>query len=139
MCSSDLLPLFKGADPLLLNAIVLALHSKVVASGETIIERGDTASEMYLICRGDVEVLDAAGAVKRQLKDGDFFGEIGLLMATPRTATVRAKSSCDLFVLQKTDFRRILQDHPQFADQVLRVARERYDVTVSTTQLLSAE
>lgn len=130
-------PLFKGADPLLLNSIILALRSHDVAQDEVIIRRGDIAGEMYLICRGEVEVLDVNGKVLKTLKDGDFFGEIGLLMPTPRTATVKAKTLCDLFVLDKSDFSRILQDYPQFAGEVMKTAKERYDVVVSAEQLMA--
>ena len=132
-------PLFKGADPLLLNSIILALRSHDVAQDEVIIRRGDIAGEMYLICRGEVEVLDINGKVLKTLKDGDFFGEIGLLMPTPRTATVKAKTLCDLFVLDKSDFSRILQDYPQFAEEVMKTAKERYDVVVSAEQLMARE
>ena len=129
-------PLFKGADPLLLNALILALYSRDVAAGETIIRRGDIAAEMYLICRGEVEISDANGKIVKTLKDGDFFGEIGLLMATPRVATVKAKTLCDLFVLDKSDFSRILQDYPTFAEDLMNVAKERYDLAISSEELL---
>ena len=78
--------------------------------------------ELYLIARGEVEVLDDVGNVIKVLKDGDIFGEMGLLMSTPRTANVRARTSCDLFVLDKADFSRILRDSPQFA-QAAKAAR----------------
>jgi glucose-6-phosphate 1-dehydrogenase len=113
------------------------LRSQTAEQGETIIQRGDISNAMYLISRGEVEVLDGAGKLIQTLKDGDFFGEIGLLMTSPRTATVKAKSLCDLFVLAKTDFCRILRDHPQFADQMMGVAKERYDVVVSAEQLMT--
>ena len=58
-------------------------------------------------------------------------------MSTPRTANVRAKTSCDLFVLDKADFSRILRDSPQFASAVQQVARERYNVTVHTEALIA--
>ena len=48
-----------------------------------------------------------------------------MLTSKPRTATVRAATPCDLFVLDKADFQRILRDNPQFADGVVKVARER--------------
>jgi CRP-like cAMP-binding protein len=75
--------------------------------------------------------------VIKVLKDGDIFGEIGVLMSTPRTADVRARTSCDLFVLEKADFSRILRDNPQFAKAVLQVAKERYDLNLNH-QLLTA-
>ena len=132
-------PLFKGADPLLLNAVILAFRPLSVAPGETIIRQGEIANEMYFICRGEVEVLQSFGQVVSQLKDGDFFGEVGLLLAAARTADVRAKTLCDLFVLSKKDFSRILQEHPQFANGMLQVAKERYDLALSVNELMASE
>jgi glucose-6-phosphate 1-dehydrogenase len=59
------------------------------------------------------------------------------LIATTRIATVRAKTLTDLFVLGKTDFCRILRDHPQFAEAMLKVAKERYSITLSKEQLMN--
>ena len=91
---------------------------------------------MYLICRGEVEVLNASGEVIKILKDGDFFGEIGILMSSPRIATVRARTLVDMFVLQKSDFSRILQDYPHFAESMIDIAKKRYDIIVSSEQLM---
>ncbi len=129
-------PLFKGADALLLNSVIMALCPLTVAAGEVIIRKGDPGKEMYLVCHGEVEVIDSMDNVIETLGDGDFFGEIGLLISTPRTATVRAKMPSDLFVLGKTDFSRILRDHPQFAETMMRVAKERYLIAVSKEQLM---
>ena len=119
-------PLFKGGDLLFLSQVTLALRAQQAAPGETVIQKGAIGREMYLIARGEVEVLDDAGRVVRTLKDGDFFGEVALLRSTPRTATVRARTGCDLFVLDKADFDRILREHPQFAEGVAAAARQRY-------------
>jgi glucose-6-phosphate 1-dehydrogenase len=130
-------PMFSGADPLLLNAAIMALRSVSFEGGETIIREGDAANELYLISRGEVEVRDRAGKVVRTLKDGDFFGEVGLLMSKPRTATVVAKTQVDAYVLKRPDFSRILRDHPQFAETMTKVAKERYDVRVSGAELMA--
>jgi glucose-6-phosphate 1-dehydrogenase len=129
-------PLFKGADPLLLNAVIMALHPLSVAAGETIIEAGDLAREMYLIMRGEVVVEGLAGKKHGTLRERDFFGEIALLMSAQRTATVKAKTHCDLFVLEKKELARILKDHPQFAASLIEVAKERYDVILSDEELM---
>ena len=132
------LPMFSGADPLLLNSVIMALHPTSFETGETIIRAGDMADAMYVILRGQVDVKDRTGKVVRTLGDGDCFGEIGLIMSTPRTATVVAKTQCDLFELKRGEFARILRDHHQFAETMTRVAKERYDVTVSSAELLNA-
>jgi glucose-6-phosphate 1-dehydrogenase len=130
--------LFKGAAPQFLNALLMALRPTVASAGETIITKGEMAAEMYLICRGEVEVLDGHGHVVANIKDGGFFGEVGVLLSQPRTATVRAKTLCDLFVLEKADFSRILRENPQFADRVTNVAKERYNLALAAEQLMKA-
>ncbi len=130
-------PLFKGADPMLINAVIMAFKSRSFTAGQTIIKEGDTAGEMYIICRGSVEVTDKNGQHLKHLYDGEYFGEIGLLHASPRTANVVATNQCDLFVLEKSDFNRIMQDNPQFAGAICTLAKERYNVAVSSADLMS--
>jgi CRP-like cAMP-binding protein len=121
---------------LLLHSIIMALRPDTVPAGQAIINKGDKGEEMYLICHGEVEVIDGNGKTLETLRDGDFFGEISLLNSTPRIATVRAKIQSDLFVLEKSSFSRILRNHPQFAETMLRVAQDRYDLTVTKEQLM---
>ena len=122
--------IFKDGDPLFLSQVVLALRPEVAAAGEVLIRKGDIGHEMYLVVRGEAEVLDDAGRVLKTFRDGDVFGEIALLIHTPRTATVRAKTACDLMALDKASLDRILHDHPQFADSVLQIANERYNLNL---------
>jgi glucose-6-phosphate 1-dehydrogenase len=131
------LPLFNGADALLLNSVIMALRPDTAAAGEVIINKGDTGEEMYLICHGEVEVIDGNGQAVETLKEGDFFGEISLLISTPRTATVKATVQCDLFLLEKSDFSRILREHPQFAETMMKAAKDRYHLAVSKEQLMA--
>jgi glucose-6-phosphate 1-dehydrogenase len=132
-------PLFKGADALLLRAVLIALRSASAEAGDAIVQTGDAATELYLICQGEVEVLGHSGQTTASLRSGDFFGEIGLLASVPRTSTVRAKTRCDLLILDQKDFFRILRDHPHLAESMTAVARERYKLSLSASQLLAPE
>jgi glucose-6-phosphate 1-dehydrogenase len=125
--------LFRGGDELFLNAVIMALRPRVAAPGEMIITKGETGREMYFLCRGEAEVVGSPGNIV--LKDGDVFGEIALLMSQPRMASVQAKSICDMFVLDKADFARILHDNPQFAQRVTEIALKRFKVTVPVENL----
>ena len=129
--------IFRLCEPLFLSQIILALRPEVLAPGEILVHKGDMGREMYVVVRGQVEVLDDAGTVVATLKDGDVVGEIALVANRPRTATVRARTACDLMALDKTSFSRILRDHPQFAETVTRVARERYDLDVASDALMA--
>jgi glucose-6-phosphate 1-dehydrogenase len=130
-------PLFKDGDSLFLGAVIMALRPQQVSSGDQVITKGDIGRELYVIARGEVEVIDDLGTVIKVLRDGDIFGELGLLTSKPRSATVRANTSCDLFVLDKSDFSRILRDSPQFAKAVQQVAKERYNLNVQTDVLMA--
>jgi CRP-like cAMP-binding protein len=101
-----------------------------------IVRKGEMGREMDVIVRGEVEVLDEAGKVIGMLGDGAAFGELALLMNRPRNATVRAKTVCDLMALDRSAFARILHDHPQFAQSVLKMAKEHHDLDVSLETLL---
>jgi glucose-6-phosphate 1-dehydrogenase len=129
-------PLFHGADAVLLSSLILALKPVVFPSGHTILKKGELGRELYLISRGAVDVFDSSGNVTATLGEGDFFGEIGLLLAAPRTANVRARSHCDLFVLDKSDFARVLRDRPQFVKSITEIATSRYNITVSVEKML---
>jgi glucose-6-phosphate 1-dehydrogenase len=122
-------PLFEGADAVLLAQVILALKPVAFQPGEVVMQKGEIGSEMYLISCGEVEVIDAHGHVAATLGEGNFFGEISLLTSSPRNATVRAKSYCDFFVLNKADFARVLRDRPHFLQSMIEIARSRYNVS----------
>ncbi len=122
------IPLFQSSDPQFLNALVMLLKPVIYSPGQTIVRRGETGQEMYIISRGEVEVLNQNGMAIARLKEGNFFGEISLLRLEPRNATVRAVTQCDLFALSKEDFHKALRDHPEFATMVFDAAKIRYQV-----------
>jgi CRP-like cAMP-binding protein len=130
-------PLFKDGDAVLLEQVVLALSPVQAEQGEELIRRGDLGREMFLIEQGEVEVIGADGKVIRTLKDGDVFGEVGVLTSKPRNATVRATMPTDLYRLDKKDFSRILRDNPNFANAIQQIAKERFNLVVDSNSLLA--
>ncbi|RHY44221.1 hypothetical protein DYB38_011453, partial [Aphanomyces astaci] len=113
-------PYFAGEDSKFLGRVCLALKTAVylpdaaftrlLLSGtiapsprrvDTIIQEGDTGREMFFVRRGLVNVEVPTGPPHIQLKDGDFFGEMALVVDVRRTNTVRAVTICDLNVLSK--------------------------------------
>ena len=129
------IPLFGECDPVFLNALVMTLKPVAVDGGEVLMHRGEPGHEMYIICRGVVDVLGEDEQPIHTLAEGSFFGEIALLMNRSRTATVRTRTPCDLFVLERNDFHQVLKAHPQFARSILAIARERYEVAATAEQV----
>lgn len=55
---------------------VLKLRQRTIVPQETIIRCGDIGREMFLLDKGEVEILDSDEKVATRLFPGSFFGEI---------------------------------------------------------------
>ncbi len=110
------MPLFLGAGDAFIREIALEMHSVVFTPGDFILRAGEPGGDMYFINRGRVEVLGPDGrTIYDVLGDGDYFGEIALVLHQPRTASVRALDYCDLYQLDKAMFDRVLTHFPDIA------------------------
>ena len=95
------------------------------SAGETIFEEGDTGDEMLFIRSGAVE-LRHGGRSLRVLKEGEYFGEMSMLINTPRTATARAtEEGTALIVIARNNFDTILRDNPMIGQSILREMAQR--------------
>jgi len=84
-------PIFKGASDELIRQIIMNLRPVVYTPGDFIFRKGDVGTSMYFISKGTVEVVSEDGRnVFATLHEGNFFGEIALLLKQPRTASIRA-------------------------------------------------
>lgn len=102
---------------------LLRLHT--VQAGEVIFRKGEKATSMYFIVSGEVEiVIDEKGTTKTG-RGGDFFGEIGVLYKTKRTATVTAQTFSELLQLDARDIELFLESHPQLRKRILEQAEVR--------------
>ncbi|MBL8032077.1 MAG: ion transporter [Leptospiraceae bacterium] len=119
-------PIFKGASDAFIKEIVMKLSPAMFTPGDYIFREGEVGHNMYFISRGSVEILsEKSNQVYATIGEGGYFGEIALLMAQPRNASVRAVEYCDLYTLDKNSFQVVLSEFPQFAQQVKKMARER--------------
>ena len=69
------------------------------AAGAYIFREGEPAGELYMLITGAVEVSLAGQAVARITDGGAIFGEMSLLLGSPRTATVRTIAPSELLVI----------------------------------------
>lgn len=115
----------KDASRELLEDIMLALDHRVFVPCERIFRAGDPGDCLFMIHAGQVEILTANGDHIAFLNEGAVFGEVSLIEDGPRTATVLAKSYCDLYVLPKAEFNKIVEVYPDFKNHLHDVMIER--------------
>lgn len=93
-------------------------------TGFEIIKEGTSGSSVFLIVSGACEVRRGTNRI-RELKAGDFFGELSILDPAPRTATVRATEASVLLVLEGYDFRNALKSNMQMSQRLIVALAER--------------
>jgi CRP-like cAMP-binding protein len=107
---------------------------------ETVVLReGEPGRGFFVILRGKCDVFHetAKGDVPvRQMREGDVFGEISLLLEGPCTATVRTAGSCELLELPREAFRELVLANRQVRAMIEKIANERL---ARTADLLDRE
>ena len=97
----QVLPEGDQASPLDL-AVNPGCNLRLFKAGETIFREGDEADKAYIIESGYVEIFVGSGEEAIQLNvlgPGDIFGEMGIVDASPRSASVKAIGPCRCMVI----------------------------------------
>ncbi len=121
-------------------ALAPLLTTEHVGAGRPIVWFGEQGDRMYIVDRGQVEVSapDSEGThvLLDTLGPGGVFGELSLLDAGPRSATVRATSDCRLFTLTRQAFQQFLRQRPDAAIDILHVMAARQRASTSALRRL---
>ncbi|KAJ3392571.1 hypothetical protein HDU80_010847 [Chytriomyces hyalinus] len=116
-----------GRDELFIGRIAGALHSYNYIPGDYVTKQGDSGSDMYFILSGKADVYVNKNKVVT-LSAGTYFGEVGLITKTLRTATVQCALPSLMYRLTYSDFHMILDDFPDMKLRIHRLAAEREKV-----------
>ena len=98
-----------------------------VAAGEVLLRPEVPNSTLYVIVSGVVQVhlSQAEGAEPIHLGEGDCVGEMSVIDDSPVCALVRAEQDCELLALDRRTAWRLIEAHPPFARNLLRVLARR--------------
>lgn len=87
--------------------------------GEVIISEGDAAEFVYTLLDGKAEVF--AGDIKvGEVGSDEIFGAMAALAGTPRSATVKAATECQVMMVARDEFYLLVNSHPQLFINLLR-------------------
>ncbi len=114
----------------------LAAQIEVVRhpAGHEMFAVGDPGDSLYVVTRGAAEIYfkDTTGhrVVLETLGVGEFFGEISLLDAGPRTASVVVKEDMEAIRVDRHDLDALIRAHPHAAMDLLAATGRRLRQTV---------
>jgi CRP/FNR family cyclic AMP-dependent transcriptional regulator len=107
-------------DEDVIRKIARMCSRKSVKAGTTIIEEGDSGDELFIVLKGQIDI------VKKTLQDekytvttlnaedgGIYVGELALLDRDKRSATVTTNTDCDLLVIKRENFIKFGNENPK--------------------------
>jgi CRP-like cAMP-binding protein len=100
----------------------------VFNAGDRIFSQGELGTEMFIIQDGVVEIIKHIGGeshVLSHLEKGDFFGEMAVLEAMPRTADAVAVSEVRVVAINGSRFDEMLRKNPEVAVRIIRKYSKR--------------
>jgi len=132
-----------GAQTNILSALAEEAELLEIPGGKTVITKGDPGSTMYFIAAGKSRVHDG-DAVLAYLNEGEVFGEMAVLDAEVRSASVTTETDSTLLSLERDALWRTVSQSPKALKSIIAsvLQRERnivHDVTTRTEQLRAYE
>lgn len=106
-----------------------ALRRDWIAPGMDLIVEGTRSGPLYVLRDGELEVLRNGRHVATLRTPGAVIGEMSILLERPHTATVRALTPVEVFVVD--DALAVLAAHPDWLLHIARLLARRVDVTTA--------
>ena len=121
--------LFRACSEEELHDLIDAFDTAKFKADSVVIKQGDEGDLFYVVETGklDVTVLtgDSGASSPREIQvgvpyvSGSSFGELALMYGSPRAATIRAKTDCVLWFLDRKQFKGITGSHKQKRDEII--------------------
>jgi CRP-like cAMP-binding protein len=96
--------------------------SRSYQPGDVVIRQGDENDYLYLVLKGKLEVLqevDDVDQVVAELEAGDSLGEVSIFDPGPASATVRAGSDSEVWLITRESLERLHSANPKVAYRLL--------------------
>jgi CRP/FNR family cyclic AMP-dependent transcriptional regulator len=104
-----------------------------IGPGMELIAQGGRTGQLYVLKDGELEVLRDGKHITTIKTPGSVIGEMSILLDAPQTATVRAVTEVDYFVIDNAI--EVLRSHPDWLLQIARLLAQRVkDTTAQLTR-----
>jgi len=112
-----------------LSRVLLNKLIKEYQPGENVFVENEPGDEMYFVFDGHVDLLKSGRLLKR-IGPGEYFGEMSMLINTPRTATATVVADdTRLIAVKSGNFEAIMRENPDIVLALLKEMAERLKTT----------
>jgi len=117
-------PLFAELGRRELGRIAAGMSQRTFPAGTTVAREGEVGVGFFVVEAGRAKV-SARGREIGELGPGDHFGEVALILETPRTATVTAETELRCYGMTSWEFRRLAETNVAITWKVLEALARR--------------
>jgi CRP-like cAMP-binding protein len=126
-------PLFAALKPEQKESVAREFQLRPVEAGEALLKQDQLGDAFYMLLRGRCvpyhQHADGREVAYPELREGDVFGEISLILGKPVTATVRAVVPSVVLRLDRAAFETHILSKPNMRGALMRVGTERLQRT----------
>lgn len=130
--------LFRNMPKPMLAKLSLLLRTVTYKAHTDIFHAGDQGATMYIVLAGAVKIfvpaIDGREVVLAVHRSGDLLGEMSLLDDEPRSASATTIEETEMFSLRRSDFLKVLNEHPEAQRAIIEVLVERLRATNQSIQ-----
>lgn len=117
-------PLFSETPENVLGDIVPIMKEVTFQPEQEIFAKGTLGMSLFIVCDGEVVIFNGAQQLA-SIHQGDFFGELALLDAEPRSATAVAHTVVVAFRLDQEEFYNLMETRPEVLHNIMRALCQR--------------
>jgi CRP-like cAMP-binding protein len=117
-------PILSGLSRKELGRIARGMSERTFPTGAEVATEGEIGVGFFIIESGEACV-SRGGSEVRRLGPGDHFGEIALIVETPRTATVTAAGELRCHAMTSWDFRKLVETNASVSWKLLQAMARR--------------
>jgi CRP/FNR family transcriptional regulator, cyclic AMP receptor protein len=96
-------------------------------AGHVLVPQGGKLGQLFVLRQGEVEIERDGTYISSTATPGAIFGEMSLLLDMPHSATVRAVTDIEVFIIN--DALKVLEANPTWTLQIARLLAQRVNAT----------
>jgi CRP-like cAMP-binding protein len=116
------LPLFRSLDAAAVRRLDQACIWQRAQAGQSVLDYQAGGTDLFFVLHGHVRVMVISGpgsVILRDIRDGEFFGELAAIDGQPRSGAIIAVTDTVLARMSANLFRQTVHQHPDVCDQLL--------------------
>lgn len=124
-------PYFHNFNELQLRSLIEIGRPKHLSASEILFRQGDPGNAFCIVLSGGIEAFSEGKETEVHLltfNPGQFFGELPLMLGVPYPTTMRSLSETIVFIIDKQGFEKLLHEHPELGEEIVRELCDRKEL-----------